>query len=66
MSVSFKTKLVDAWKDISLLVKNLRELPVDEVNHYQVLVLKNLIEDKYTSEGSKFEKQDAQIEADLL
>lgn len=51
MSVSFKTKLVDAWKDISLIVKNLREVPVDEVNHYQVLVLKNLIEDKYTSEG---------------
>ena len=40
---------------MSLLVKNLREVPVDEVNHYQVLVLKNLVEDKYASEGSKFE-----------
>ena len=59
VSVSFRAKLVDAWKDISLLVKNLREIPVDEVNHYQILVLKNLIEDKYASEGSKFEKQDA-------
>ena len=59
VSVSFRAKLVDAWKDISLLVKNLREIPVDEVNHYQILVLKNLIEDKYASEGLKFEKQDA-------
>ena len=55
MSLSFRAKLVDAWKDMSLLVKNLREVPVDEVNHYQVLVLKNLVEDKYASEGSKFE-----------
>ena len=59
MSVSFRAKLVDVWKDISLVVKNLREVPVDEVNHYQVLVLKNMIEDKYAFEGSKFEKHDA-------
>ena len=45
-----KTRLQDVWKDMSLVVKNYREVPLDEINHYQVLVLKNLVDDKYADE----------------
>ena len=63
--MSLKIKLGDAWKDLSLVIKNFREVPIDEVNHYQILVLKNLVDDKYGDEA-KLEQLDAQIEADLI
>ena len=47
LSISIKTRLSEVWKDLSLVIKNFREVPIEEVNHYQVLVLKNMVDDKY-------------------
>ena len=47
MSVSFRTRLADVWKDLNLVVKNFSEVPLEEINHYQILVLKNMVDDKY-------------------
>lgn len=44
------------------MTKNFKEVPIEEINHYQVLVLKNLIDDKY-SEEAKFTHLDDQIES---
>lgn len=43
---------------MSLVIKNFREVPIEEVNHYQMLVLKNMVDDKYADE-TKFEQLDA-------
>ena len=48
---------------MSLCVKNFKEVPIDEINHYQILVLKNLVDDKYAD--AKYEQLDLQISADL-
>ena len=65
LSNSLKAGLNEIWKDLCLVIKNFREVPIDEVNHYQILVLKNLVDEKY-SDQAKFEQLDAQIEADLI
>ena len=38
------------------MIKNLNEVPIDEINQYQILVLKNLVDDKYKD---KLEQMDA-------
>lgn len=58
LSISVKTRLSEVWKDMSLVIKNFREVPIEEVNHYQMLVLKNMVDDKYADE-TKFEQLDA-------
>ena len=45
---SFKTRITDSWKDLSFMIRNFKEVPIDEINHYQILVLKNLVDDKYS------------------
>lgn len=50
----FRMRSNEALKDMGLVVKNLKEVPLDEITQYQVLVLKNLVEDKY-GEDAKFE-----------
>ena len=50
----FRLRSNEALKDMGLVVKNLKEVPLDEITQYQVLVLKNLVEDKY-GEDAKFE-----------
>ena len=62
MSVTLKMRLTDVWKDFSLVIKNFTEVPISEINHYQMLVLKNMVDDKY-SDSSKLE---AIIEADIF
>ena len=52
---SFKSRIIDIWKDLSLMIKNFNEVPIDEVNHYQMLFLKNLVDDKYSKKSGKFE-----------
>ena len=54
LSMSFKLRLSEVWKDMSLVIKNFREVPIEEVNHYQVLVLKNMVDDKYADQ-TKFD-----------
>ena len=46
-----------------LFVRNFREVPIDEINHYQMLVLKNIVDDKFYE--AKFEQLDSIIETDL-
>ena len=58
LSLNLKARLSEVWKDLCLVIKNFREVPIDEVNHYQILVLKNLVDDKY-SDQAKFEQMDA-------
>ena len=65
LSQSLKGRLSEVWKEFCLVIKNFREVPIEEVNHYQILVLKNLVDDKY-SDSAKFEQLDAQIEADMI
>ena len=65
LSQSLKGRLSEVWKELCLVIKNFREVPIEEVNHYQMLVLKNLVDDKY-SDSAKFEQLDAQIEADMI
>lgn len=60
-----KNYLTDSWKDLGLVIKHFKEVPIDEINHYQILVLKNMVDDKYADEA-KFTQLDAQIEADVL
>jgi len=60
---SLRTNLLSIWKDFKIVIKNLKEVPISEINHYQVLVLKNLATDKYAAEKTQ---QETQIEADLL
>ena len=60
---SLRTNLLSIWKDFKIVIKNLKEVPVSEINHYQVLVLKNLVTDKYAAEKTQLETQ---MEADLL
>ena len=62
-SVAFRTRLSELWKDFSLVIKNLNEVPLSDINQYQILVLKNLSDDKYKD---KLEQMDAQIEAEML
>ena len=50
----FRMRSNESLKDMGLVVKNLKEVPLDEITQYQVLVLKNLVEDKY-GEDAKFE-----------
>ena len=65
LSQSLKGRLSEVWKEFCLVIKNFREVPIEEINHYQILVLKNLVDDKY-SDSAKFEQLDAQIEADMI
>lgn len=48
MSTSLKLHLGEVWKDLTLVISNFKEVPLEEINQYQMLVLKNLIDDKYT------------------
>ena len=65
LAQSFKTRLADSWKDLGLVIKHFKEVPIDEINHYQILVLKNMVDDKYADEA-KLALLNAQIEADVL
>ena len=65
LAINLKARLSEVWKDLCLVIKNFKEVPIDEVNHYQILVLKNLVDDKY-ADDTKFEQLGAQIEADLI
>lgn len=65
LSISFKNWLGAVWKDLSLMIRNLREVPIDEINHYQMLAMKNLVDDKY-AHSNKFEQLDAHIEASFI
>ena len=65
LSINLKARLSDVWKDLCLVIKNFKEVPIEEVNHYQILVLKNLVDDKY-GDDTKFEQLGALIEADLI
>ena len=65
LAINLKFRLSEVWKDLCLVIKNFKEVPIDEVNHYQILVLKNLVDDKY-ADDTKFEQLGAQIEADLI
>ena len=47
------------------MIKNFKEVPLEEINQYQMLVLKNLIDDKYSEKG-RDEQLSAQIADDLL
>lgn len=60
---SLKQHVVQVWKDMKLFITNFREVPIDEINHYQLLVLKYLVDDKY--EAAKYDSYDHSIEADL-
>lgn len=40
-------------------------MPLEEINHYQILVLKYLVDDKYEEKG-KFDPLDAHIESEIL
>ena len=42
-----KGRLVEQWEDMCSIVNSFNELPLDDINHYQLLVVKNLINDKY-------------------
>ena len=53
-----KNYLTDSWKDLGLVIKHFKEVPIDEINHYQILVLKNMVDDKYADEA-KFTQLDA-------
>ena len=44
------------------MIKNLNEVPISDIDQYQILVLKNLIDDKYKD---KLEQVDAQIESEI-
>ena len=48
LSNSLRVKLNEIWKNFAIVVKNVDEVPIDEINQYQLLVIKNLIGDKYT------------------
>ena len=63
-SFALKNRLNDLWKDFGLVIKNFNEVPISEINHYQILVLKNMVDDKYSS--TDLMKQEALLEADLL
>ena len=65
LAINLKARLSEVWKDLCLVIKNFKEVPIDEVNHYQILVLKNLVDDKY-ADDTKFEQLGAQIEANLI
>jgi len=58
---SLKCKVVALWKDLKVVVNNFKEVPIGEINLYQVLVLKNLVDDKY-ADAEKFGWLDNQIE----
>ena len=60
LTQSFKNRLTDSWKDLGLVIKHFREVPIDEINHYQILVLKNMVDDKYADED-KLSQIDAHI-----
>jgi hypothetical protein len=47
VSVSFRTRLADVWKDLTLVVKNFSEVSHEDIDQYQILVLKNMVDDKY-------------------
>ncbi len=57
--------LGEVWKDLTLVINNFKEVPLEDINQYQILVLKNLIDDKYT-EKARDEQLSAQIADDLL
>ena len=50
LSHALRTRLSDTWKNFSSVIKHMDEVALDEVNHYQLLVIKNLFADKYTPE----------------
>ena len=59
-----RLRLVDIWEDLKKVASNFNEVPLDEINHYQVLVVKNLLVDKY-GDSAKLAQADAQIESDV-
>ena len=62
LSNSAKTKLNELWKQFSVVIKNVAEVPIDEINHYQLLVVKNLVSERYSEE--KVAALSAALEAD--
>ena len=62
LSHSAKNKLNELWKQFSVVIKNMAEVPIDELNHYQLLVVKNLLVERYPPE--KVAALEASLEAD--
>ena len=62
LSNSAKSKLNELWKQFSVVIKNMAEVPIDELNHYQLLVVKNLLVERYPPE--KVAELEASLEAD--
>ena len=63
-STVLKSRLSELWKDLGLVIKNFNEVPIGEINHYQILVLKNMVDDKYSADH--LVQLEAFLEADLL
>ena len=63
-STVLKSRLSELWKDLGLVIKNFNEVPIGEINHYQILVLKNMVDDKYSADH--LVQLEALLEADLL
>ena len=62
LSNTAKNKLNELWKQFSVVIKNMAEVPIDELNHYQLLVVKNLLVERYPPE--KVAELEASLEAD--
>lgn len=58
ISLNFRIRLAEVWKDLTQVVKNFKEVPLDEINHYQILVVRNIITDKY-GDSVKFQQLNA-------
>ena len=60
--MALKGRLSDVWKDFGLVIKNFNEVPIAEIDHYQMLVLKNMVDDRYSDQT----QLEALLEADML
>ena len=56
--MSFRTRLAELWKELTQIVKNFKEVPIDEINHSQILIIKNIVTDKY-GDSEKFQQLSA-------